>query len=60
MGKKYIPLVLLEDRETFVLEVLMKDREDPRSLVIVLGALSGKEQEGWRVAVETSIEFAPN
>lgn len=50
--------MVLEDREEFLDEVVMKDREELRSLVIVLGALSGKEQQGWRV--ETSIEYEPN
>lgn len=51
--------MILEDREILLDEILTKEREEARSLVAVLGALSGKEQEGWRVAVETSIEFAP-
>lgn len=56
---KFIPLVMLEDREIDFGEVLMEEREETRSLVAVLGALSGKEHEGWRVAVETMEEFAP-
>lgn len=56
---KFIPLVMLEDREIDFGEVLMEEREETRSLVAVLGALIGKEQEGWRVAVETVEEFAP-
>lgn len=56
---KFIPLVMLEDREIDFGEVLMEEREETRSLVVVLGALSGKEHEGWRVAVETMEEFAP-
>lgn len=38
----------------------MEEREETRSLVAGLGALSGKEQDGWRVAVETSMDFVPN